>query len=186
MKQNLGELTQSGAHTYKDKRGRTLIVNRAKKVAYVVDHENEKKYYVFSNRYILGIIAAIIIGYFNVWVGVAAGVVVLAALEFLYQKKFIPSLEEIELKELPEKYSLAKNINAQPRSKNLIATILGLIIPVLLVINLFTTIKDWNAVWSFKDLNGLLLFVVSIGVGLGILYLDYFTLTAFIRQSKEK
>ena len=47
---NLGELTNAGINRYVDRHGRTLLVNRKKKIAYIIDKNAQRKEVIFSKK----------------------------------------------------------------------------------------------------------------------------------------
>ena len=182
---NLGELTNIGFQTYKDRHGRTLVVNRKEKAAYVVTKDEERRLFLFSNRYIIGTVVAILIGsWINYTVGVIRGVVIAVGLELVYRLIYLKSLPKIELDELPRKYSMVSNAMKQPQEKNMIIGGLGILIPILLVINGFQTVKDRNAVWSFENKNDLMLVGASVVIGAAALMGAIVCLIALSRQRK--
>ena len=78
---NLGELTNAGINRYVDRHGRTLLVNRKKKIAYVIDKNAQRKDVIFSNRYILAVVVAVLVGTKNVYLGIGLGAVIAVVLE---------------------------------------------------------------------------------------------------------
>ena len=182
---NLGELKNIGFQTYEDRHGRTLVVNRKEKLAYVITKNEERRLFLFNNRYIIGTVVAILIGsWINYTVGVIRGVAVAIVLELVYRFVYLKNLPTIELDELPAKYSMVANAMNQPVSKNVIIGALGILIPILLVINAFQTITDWNAIKTMEDKNGLMLILASIAIGGAALMGSVVCLTALSKQRK--
>ena len=182
---NLGELKNIGFQSYEDRHGRTLVVDRKKKIADVITKNEENRLFLLDNRYIIGTVVAILVGsWVNYTVGVIRGVAIAVILELVYRFIYLKNLPQIELDELPPKYSMVNNAMNQPMSKNLIITVLGFLIPVLLVINAFQTIQDWSAVWSFEDKNGIMLVIASIAIGAAALMGGIVCLTALLKQRK--
>ena len=182
---NLGELTNAGINRYVDRHGRTLLVNRKKKMAYIIDKNAQKKEVIFSNRYILAIVVGILVGTKNVYLGVGLGVVIAVVLEVAYHMYYLKSLNTIELDELPEKFSFVNNAMKQTPGRNLSVGVIGLAIPVLLVINAIQTVKDWQAVLTFKDINNSFLVITSIAMGGFAGFIGYVCLNAYFAQRKE-
>ena len=181
---NLGELTNAGINRYVDRHGRTLLVNRKKKIAYVIDKNAQRKDVIFSNRYILAVVIAVLVGTKNVYLGIGLGAVIAIVLEAAYRLYFLKSLSTIELEELPERFSFVNNALKQTPGRNLSVGIIGIAIPILLVINAFQTVKDWEAIFKFNDVNNLFLVVASIVMGGFAGFIGCISLNAYFTQRK--
>ena len=185
MKQNLGELRETGNNVYTDRHGRTLVVNRKDKCAYVVDKEHERLFSVLSNRMSLAAIVGVFIGLKNPILGLISGVAVYAGVYAFYHMHFLKKLEVIDNIDLPEKSTILDRAMMQSRNRNLIIGLLGLVISVLSIVNMFQTIDDWEAVFSFRDVNQSMLALLSVGMCIFFIYVGAVAFMAYVKQRKE-
>ena len=181
---NLGELKNAGINRYVDRHGRTLLVNRKKKIAYIIDKNARRKDVIFSNRLVLAIIVGVFAGSKNVALGIGLGIAVAIILEIAYHQYYLKSLQTIELEDLPEGFSFMNNAIKQSKFSNISLAVLGIAIPVLLAVNAVQTVKDWQAVLSLKDINGLILVIASVRFGLFTIFVGYNGLTAYLAKRK--
>ena len=149
------------------------------------DPKNSSQLYNCNYAYTMESLTTAQIGsWINYTVGVIRGVAVAVILELVYRFVYLKNLPTIELDELPAKYSMVANAMNQPASKNIIIGVLGILIPILLVINAFQTITDWNAIKTMEDKNGLMLILASIAIGAAALMGSVVCLTALSKQRK--
>ena len=116
MKARVGELKPVGHNVYKDSYNQTVFVDFFTKKQYLVQKQDEKRYYLFSQRLFMAVCVLIIIslGFGNYILGFVAGIVTYAFFELFYRIKFLPTLQELDL-ELPAR---AKMIDGMRDEKN--------------------------------------------------------------------
>ena len=116
MKARVGELKPVGYNVYKDSYNQTVFVDFFTKKQYLVQKQDEKRYYLFSQRLFMSVCVLIIIslGFGNYILGFVAGIVTYAFFELFYRIKFLPTLQELDL-ELPAR---AKMIDGMRDEKN--------------------------------------------------------------------
>lgn len=185
MKQNLGELQETGNNLYTDRHGRTLVVDRKEKCAYVIDKSHDRLFFIISNRLSIAAIIGIFIGTSQPLLGLIAGVAVYGILYAYYRLYFLKKLEVIEDIDLPEKSTILERAMLQSKNRNLAIGILSRLISVLSIINMFQTVKDWNAVLSFKDLNQTSIAALSVGMSVFFVFVGSIAFIAYAKQRKE-
>lgn len=187
MKQNLGELKPVSFTTYQDSHGRTIVPDRKRHIAYILeDRKQQGAYNLYANRYVLAAVVAILAGYYWSWIwGPILGVAVAAALEYMYRQRFLPSLQSVSGVDFPARMTFYSVAQSNETSRNVIIIVLGFSLAVLLMVNLFMTVDDWDAVFAFQDVNNLLMLVFSVAMALGACYLSVQTLRAQLARPKQ-
>lgn len=127
-----------GLSIFQDERGRNIYFDRISKMGYVIQDKDVKMYTVYSNRYIIPITAAILLGYFvikPIWAALFA-VVLMIVMEVMFRKKFLPSLTRME-KFKPQKRAsvLQRIIDTNDKKKVFIQIMLYFSLAVLLIWN---------------------------------------------------
>ncbi len=171
MKQNLGELTPKTYESYVDSHGRTIIPNFKTKTAYIVQKEDEKKFYVLSNRYSIVVAIIMITGFYWDWTfAVISGVVLFVATEIYYRNFFLANLQQVHNVEFPPKKGIYAVALETPKKKRWIRLVMLVAFAILILVNMFMTIKDWNNVLTFSDANDVILVLFSIGLAIFSVY----------------
>ena len=114
-----------------------------------------------------------------------AGLAVYGILYAYYRLYFLKKLEVIEDIDLPEKSTILDRAMLQSKNRNLVIGILGRLISVLSIINMFQTVKDWDAVLAFKDLNQASIAILSVGMSVFFVFVGSIAFTAYAKQRKE-
>ena len=166
MKQNLGKLTPVDVDLLKDERGRLILMNYREHYGYLIDHDDERKLGLFQSRYLLAVMLGVFIGFYGKWVwGVLFALVLAGFTEYYYRKRFLPNLQTVESKELPEKRIDRAVIMAQKGKKSLyILLFASLALSVLLLINCYVTVAQSGK--EITEINNLLLIIVSIALSI--------------------
>lgn len=185
MKQNLGELKETGNNVYTDRHGRTLVVSRKEKCAYVIDKDNDRLFFIISNRLSIAAIIAIFIGTRQPLLGLVAGLAVYGIIYAYYRMYFLKRLEVIEDIDLPEKSTILDRAMRQSKNRNLIIGLLSRLISVLSIVNMMQTVKDWDAVLSSKDMNQVSVALMSVGMSVFFVFVGSIAFTAYAKQRKE-
>lgn len=127
-----------GLSIFQDERGRNIYFDRISKMGYVIQDKDVKMYTVYSNRYIIPITAAILLGYFVVepiWAALFA-VVLIIVMEVMFRKRFLPSLTRMEKFKPTKRASMLQRVmDTNDKKKVLVQTLLYLSLAVLLVWN---------------------------------------------------
>lgn len=175
MKQNLGELKPLGMNIYQDSHKRTILADQKTKKLYIVEKTDERKMNLLLQRYVIAVTALVLIGFLsNIWLLAAVCAVAICIIgEYLYRKKFIPSLVEVN-GQIPEKEKRIDIYQKESSGKNIARGIGGLILPVLLVINDYMTITERG----FDGINTIALIALSIAFTIYALYIAYISFKA--------
>ncbi|MBE6116177.1 MAG: hypothetical protein E7187_05055 [Erysipelotrichaceae bacterium] len=185
MKQNLGELRETGNNVYTDRHGRTLVINRKEKCAYVIDKAHDRLFFILSNRLSIAAIIAILIGTRQPLLGLIAGIAVYGIIYAYYHMYFLKKLEVIEDIDLPEKSTIMDRAMRLSKNRNLAIGSLSRLISVLSIVNMFQTVKDWDAVLSFKDMNQVSIALLSVGMSVFFVFVGSIAFTAYFKKGKE-
>jgi len=92
----------SGMHIYEDEKGRIIYYQPRKMTGYIIKEENVKTYRTLSNRYIIAILAVLVLYIalgdegLPIWVCGVIGVGVLLLLEYRFHMVFLPSLAQLQ------------------------------------------------------------------------------------------
>ena len=187
MKQNLGDLKEVSLNTFEDRHGRIIIANRKEKIGYIVQKEDMRKYSLLQNRHVFPVVMFILIGYYWSWIWAAViGVVIYFILEIYYRGTFLISLQQIANVDFPPKatvYDRMKRIDLQALG---IRTVLCYLFAVLLTINMFIEVKDWNAVFSLTDTNHALMALFSVLISIMALYMAVVCTKAFFDKKNNR
>ena len=183
MKQNLGELTSLGGNVYQDKHNRQILFDRKNEKFYLVEKDDERKLNILSQRYILAITVFLLVGFLmNNWIiATIVGVVIYAGSEYYYKKKFIPSLLEVYA-EVPTKEDKVVSYAKESKGRNIARTVAGLLLPVLLVINDYITIKEKG----YDGINTIALIIFSVVFTIYAIYVAIISLKAIAMQKGNK
>ena len=82
---------------YKNKNGQNVYFDRNSKIAYTIQQSDIKKINLFKNRFVFSIAFAVLLYglvNMNVYVSIAAGVIVLVVAEYYFRMIFFPSLAQ--------------------------------------------------------------------------------------------
>jgi branched-subunit amino acid transport protein AzlD len=164
-----------GFNLYKDENDRTIYYDNISKKAYLLTSKEEKKFFLFSSRPIIGFIVAYIIYYLikEYIIAIFAGVMVYLVLLFFFRKMFLADLSVIN-GFVPNKCdSLVKRLG-ESFSK-------GRIISIIVVSFVLAILSIYNANYSnYEGLVKYLNYVLSLGSTIfGILYI-------FVLINKDK
>ncbi len=185
MKARVGELKPVGYNVYKDSYNQTVFVDFFTKKQYLVQKQDEKRYYLFSQRLFMAVCVLIIIslGFGNYILGFVAGIVTYAFFELFYRIKFLPTLQELDLK-LPAR---AKMIDGMRDEKNSNASLIARAICGLVLVVLFVALIKMQYTNMDIDLNYYALVVVSILLSIYAVYISYMCIKVLIeRKGKRK
>lgn len=182
MKVKVGELKAVGSNCYQDSYGRTLFVDGFTKKQYLVEKGNEKRYQIFSQRIMFSLLVVVFIGWiFDKWVyGILGGVATFAFFEFFYRKKFLPSLQEVEVV-LPKKATMIDSAREQSNADNIIRMCGGIALFVLIWI--YTVLKLNEEGINF---NNVLLIILSIGITIFSIYVTVCCVKVLLERKGEK
>lgn len=160
---------------YTDKKGRNIFYKKSTNMGYVITPGSEKKFFTLSSRPIAALVAAslFIVFWPDLWfVGIIIAVLVYAYMEVKFRKLLneYPQLHNFD----PSKLVSTDEAQEIDKNKMLLKSILCMIVPVLLIINAYTSP-------DIKDSNTLIIahYVISIAF---ILY----GANGFIRLTKKK
>lgn len=97
MAKKRGEPTISGRNIYKDKHNRYVLYNKKSQIGYVIPQDKFNQYQAYSNRYMMGVVAAILIVTFelSIFIGIGVGVALTGILEMRYRTSFLPNLTQL-------------------------------------------------------------------------------------------
>ncbi len=157
---------------HKDEKGRKILVNSKTNTGYLIQDKDEKKYRLFSNRYILSVILFVLFANFvkNIFVSCVIVALFLIALEYTYRSKFLPSLTTFKNMKAIKKVSHIDLIVEQGnKNKCLYLSILYLILGILIVI---------NGIISKVDLN---IMIANTIISIGSIYFAYINFIAFTK-----
>lgn len=136
----------SGRNIFKDKRNRTIMLNRKTKVGYVIPEDQFGQYQMYSNRYIIAVIVFILLtsmGWVEWYIGLGAGIIVGILLEIFYHTKFLAELIQINNFEPEEKQLSRLALTAQQSTgRIIILSILYCAFGVLFVLNAYESKLD--------------------------------------------
>lgn len=186
MKIKLGKLKSKGSNIYEDSYGKTLIGVPNKKTAYIVPPSDIKKLNLIQNRMVLPLLILIFVGFYLDWViAILAAFVSTVIFELVY-KSFLSKLEKVENVEFPAKMSRSDKLLKESRTSNIFRIAATIAFPILLIVNIFTTIKDWDLVMSFQDTNGVILVLVTALCSIYSIYMCSVTISAVSKQKQKK
>lgn len=185
MKQNLGELKPKTYGSYTDSRGRTIVANYKKRIAYILQKEDEKKYNILTNRFSLAIAIMMLTGFYWNWIGgVVIGIIAFIALEYYYHVTFLGNMQTVENVDFPPRKDISTYAREMPQGRRVLLFAMLLAFSILLIVNMFLTVKDWNSVFTFKDMNNVVMAVFSVGISVFALYMAV-KVFAVIIEKKE-
>ena len=176
MKARVGELKPVGYNVYKDSYNQTVFVDFFTKKQYLVQKQDEKRYYLFSQRLFMSVCVLIIIS-------LGFGNYILGFVELFYRIKFLPTLQELDL-ELPAR---AKMIDGMRDEKNSNASLIARAICGLVLVVLFVALIKMQYTNMDIGLNYYLLVAVSILLSIYAVYVSYMCIKVLIeRKGKRK
>ncbi len=183
MKQNLGKLEPMGLNVYQDSHKRMILADRKSKKLFVIEKEDERKVNLLLQRPVIAITALLLIGYLahNWLLACICAVVIYAVCEYLYRYRLLPSLTEVTAS-LPEKEKRIDIFKKENPKKNYARAVGGFILPVLLFINDWITIKEKG----FDGINTIALIVLSIAFAIYAVYISIVSLKAAKQQEGVK
>ena len=77
MKSKIQGLVPMGNSVYQDDRGRLYLADRKNRILYMLNRDEQKKLPLYQQRYLIGVIFAILAGYYVNWyVGIGGGIVI--------------------------------------------------------------------------------------------------------------
>ncbi len=128
----------SGRNIFKDDKGRDILYIKSKNTGYVIQEKDQKGYNLYSNRYVISVIAGVLAANFNIPVlyCIAISVALIAFLEYRYRTHFLPSLIQLtNFKPTKNISTLDALILEKDKKRNLTLAILYVALGVLIVIN---------------------------------------------------
>ncbi len=161
---------------FQDKKGRNVYINRYHKNAYIIQDKDERKFNLYANRFIMPflVIAAFMTFDLPIYYGIFGGVFAWAILMYMFHKKFLPSLSQIEKVELKEKYSYTKKLaSTNEPNKLLIKFIVFALIGVLLPLNAYVSQMSQSLIY------------ISAFAGIAVIMYACGHLLAFIQSRKQ-
>lgn len=163
MKMNIGKLTRKGNNVYEDRSGRIFIHSKRLKCVYMVGKDKLKQFSIFQSRYIIPIIALILIGYYINWiVAVVISLVIYVVLELMYRFYFLKNLTILDEAVLPENSEKEKRYMAYSKTSNAIRSLIAIVFPCALWYNLITVNPEWANIESYtSDPNNIFLLGAS-------------------------
>lgn len=180
-------LKYKGNGLYVDERERQFIRDRKENVAYLLYKEEQKKAILYQNRYALPIAILVIVGFLFDWIlAIIISVISFAILQYLYTKRFLPSLECFDKVEFSNKSTKEEKINSRSILMNIAQCVAFVAIPILLYFNFKDMVSTFKIEEIFKNINDSILFIVSIAITLFCIYNLFFTLKVIVLQIQNK
>ena len=128
----------SGHNIYRDDRNRYVLYDTFSKAGYVVNQNHVNQVKLYSNRYLVAILIAVLIVLFDVnyLICIGVGVVVAAFLEFKY-RQFLNSLAKLPDFKKPDQSKSLANADMENKDKGKCLLLFGLylLFAILLVYN---------------------------------------------------
>ncbi|MGN1398630.1 MAG: hypothetical protein ACI4WG_01320 [Erysipelotrichaceae bacterium] len=186
MKARVGELKPVGYNVYKDSYNQTVFVDFFTKKQYLVQKQDEKRYYVFSQRLFMSVCVLIIIslGFGNYILGVAGGIVTYGFFELFYRIKFLPTLQELDL-QLPARAKMIDGMRDPNKNSN--ASLIARAICGIVLVVLFLALIKMQYTNLGLGMNYYLLVAVSILLSIYAVYISYMCVVVLIeRKGKRK
>ncbi len=132
----------TGRHIYKDKKDRYYYYDTFTKQAFHIYPQDEKQYTLYSNRFLLVILAMILCaGYFLTWLqAIALGIGLCIVAEGLFRFRYLYKLQKCKLPESAVHKSLLDTLleKKQP-NRAVIKALLYLAFAILILINAYVT-----------------------------------------------
>lgn len=127
-------------HLFIDHKEQVIYYDYQNKMGYYIPDDKINKYYVYSNRLLVAILAAVVL--VNTFLSLESSIIVAVVLEivigFFFYKRFLPELRKNDKlsidKLLPYKRTIEKK---EGRSKQILKLVLYVVFSILLVINAF-------------------------------------------------
>lgn len=172
--------TLSGMHIYKDKKGRNVYLNTFNKTGYIITDADEKGYHLYSMRFIIGVIAFVLLNGFILSPILAAviGIGAYALLEMRFRTKFLPDLTQVPNFEPVAKESALNTASRDETKRIMIKCFLYLAFSILMAMNTYLQASN-GEVTQFMEIVGYL--VAIAGGGMFI-----FQVVALSRNMKNK
>lgn len=125
----------SGPHIYLDERGRCVYFDVFSKNGYILAN-NESKYKQLSMRFMLGLIALILMLMFNmpIWICILVGILVYGFMEYKF-RRFLNTLTKIENFKCNEKAKSSGTIKSMDTNKVWVKFFCLVLFAVLIVVN---------------------------------------------------
>lgn len=163
----------AGIHIYKDDHNRYVYYDIFSKVGYVIS--NPQSYKAYSNRFILGVIAAILVYTFELgpWLAIGAGILAYGLMEFKFRSflKKQTMLMNFQPKKRTPKIIMAAS---DKKGKILLRIVLFLAFAILIVLLAFV-----------EEKYDIYMKAACILVGIGALYMSIFNVYALIYKNKN-
>jgi len=128
----------SGKNIYKDDKGRDVLYIKSKKIGYVIQEKDQKGYTLYSNRYLIAIIAGILAANFDIPIiyCIIATIAIAVFLEIRFRTSFLPTLVQLTNFIPTENIStLDALIQEKDKTRTLTLAILYILFAVLIVLN---------------------------------------------------
>lgn len=178
------ELTHMHADVYKDEVNRLLLVDRKNQKAYLLSKKQQKQEEVLKNRYIMDLLTLFFVGYIANWVtGVIVGILLFLILEVVYYKLFIPSLDEIKCKNIPEKTSIVDLYRQDSVHDLWIRLFACVMFPILFVIFVYLGMKDSLNMTNLGE-NEVVVILLILAITVACLYIAAICLYLIIKKRK--
>ena len=180
MKIKIGELKQIGMNQYMDSAGRYVIADRKNRIAYVVEKEDNRRYQIYSSRFVLAFIAGFFAGYFLEWyVGVFVGVLALIFLQLSYKSTFLPSLPAVTNIDFPAKISVReKMIRDDSPGRTMSVMISSALLPVVSLLFLVQTVPGLKIDLASASLENRILVFLLPALSVFAIYMFFVSFSA--------
>jgi len=127
-------------HLFTDNDNRTVYYDYQSKIGYVITEAAMKKYQLYANRWLYGVMAVVLLISFNIawYYALVIGIVCIAALAYIFYKRFLPSLVQLTNFDIA-KYqdNKAKEVKSASLPVIIVRVVLYNAAAVLLVINAY-------------------------------------------------
>lgn len=128
----------SGRNIYLDRHGQTVFYDWLTKKGYLIDKDNESKFYIYKNRYVLILMIIILCSeYFPGWVQAAlAGIAICIVAELLFRFRFLRGLREAKKFDREKPLTMLKTvIDGKDKKRTILRVILYLAFAILIIVN---------------------------------------------------
>ena len=135
---NLDNYNPFKTHLFVDSKEQVIYYNYFNKFGYYIPKESMNKYYAFSNRFLIAILAVVVLvnTFLTLKMSILVGIVLELVMGFFFYKRFLPELrknDKLSIDKLePYKRSVKKD---EFKPKKIIKIVLYFLFSVLLVLN---------------------------------------------------
>ncbi len=182
MKQKVGKLTHEAGNSYRDERGRLLVMDFKKKIGYVVNKNEERKVGILQARAFICLMICIVLGFYIDWIiaiGISAAIYLFT--DWYFKKKYLPTLDTFKTADFPTKPTLVEIFVETGKMQTALRLACSIVLPVLLVVNCFITLKGKEVLST----NDTILLVFSVVTAIVSAVLAFYNIKALSILGKE-